>query len=460
MKKRMLSLLLVLCLLLSALPMTALAGEAKLYGTVPIYIGYVDLDYMAEQILQEIGVSGSTDRERILAVYNWIIRNCRRTGTADKQYFDMDEVLEKSSGTFLDRMEQDFMDGKLTFRIDVAGNMDTNNGFLPCDSNDYVAWSAYQMMLYRVGQCNHFAGLLTVLLGHLGYDCRLIDGEFINNDGSRVEHKWNMVLLDGKYYWLDVRMDHANYERTGKLEHSYFLIEDNTQWEKKHSWDHSYSDAMMECAQMMVESYGLMLEIPGAVQDAFDELAPWSKCSPWAEAFLQTAVDKELYPDILLQADMTQAISREEFAAVAVRYYEVLSGKEAKLDKKAANPFTDVTAQQEDILIAYQMGFVNGMGDGTFAPKGTLTRAQAVTMLGRVAELVQTGAVADGAALKKGEKQVSFSDGAAIDSWAVHYVNYFVSHGVIEGMGNGAFAPRANMTREQALKVAVAALEQ
>ena len=39
MKKRMLSLLLVLCLLLSALPMTALAGEAKLYGTVPIYIG-------------------------------------------------------------------------------------------------------------------------------------------------------------------------------------------------------------------------------------------------------------------------------------------------------------------------------------------------------------------------------------------------------------------------------------
>ena len=110
MKKRMLSLLLVLCLLLSALPMTALAGEAKLYGTVPIYIGYVDLDYMAEQILQEIGVSGSTDRERILAVYNWIIRNCRRTGAADKQYFDMDEVLEMSSGAFLDRMEQDFMD--------------------------------------------------------------------------------------------------------------------------------------------------------------------------------------------------------------------------------------------------------------------------------------------------------------------------------------------------------------
>ena len=139
--------------------------------------------------------------------------------------------------------------------------MGSTDGFLPCDSNDYVAWAAYQMMLYRVGQCHNFAGLLTVLLGHLGYDCRLIDGVFLNRDGSAVEHKWNYVLLDGKYYWLDVRMDHANYERTGKLNHTYFLIEDTAQWEKKHSWDRSYSDAMMECAELMVETYGLMLEI-------------------------------------------------------------------------------------------------------------------------------------------------------------------------------------------------------
>ena len=47
MKKRILSLLLVLCLLLAALPVTAAAEDAKLYGTVPIYTGYVDLDYMA-----------------------------------------------------------------------------------------------------------------------------------------------------------------------------------------------------------------------------------------------------------------------------------------------------------------------------------------------------------------------------------------------------------------------------
>ena len=464
MKKRIAALLLVLSLLAAALPMTVAAKDAKLYGTVPIYTGYVDLDYMAQEILSGIDTAGKTDREKVLAVYNWIIQNCERYGTAEKEYFDMDEVMEKSSGTFYEQVEEDFMDGNITFRIDVAGEMGSTDGFLPCDSNDYVAWAAYQMMLYRIGQCHNFAGLLTVLLGHLGYDCRLIDGEFINSDGSRVEHKWNMVLLDGKYYWLDVRMDHANYDRTGKLNHTYFLIEDTAQWEKKHSWDRSYSDAMMECAELMVETYGLMLEIPGIVEDTFNELLPWTNCAAWAEEYLNAAVEKEIYPDILLQADMTQAITREEFAAVAVKYYEALTGEIALLDKSRENPFTDVSAAQEDILIAYQLGVVNGMTATTFAPDGTLTREQAVTMLGRVVELAETGAIAKGEAgglaLKKGAKQVTFTDAGAISGWAKHYVAYFVSHGVIDGMGNGAFAPANNMTREQAMKVAVVALGQ
>ena len=79
-------------------------------------------------------------------------------------------------------------------------------------------------------------------------------------------------------------------------------------------------------------------------------------------------------------------------------------------------------------------------------------------MLGRVAELVATGAVGNGSALEKGTKQVTFTDAGSIGGWAQNYVDYFVSHGVIDGMGNGAFAPKNNMTREQAMKVAVVAL--
>lgn len=465
MKKRIFSLLLALTLLLAALPVAAVAADTAVqqYGTVPIYVGYADLDYMAEQILKGIDTSGKTDRERIRAVYDWIILNCARYGEADKAYFDIDQVLSVvNNDAYLAQLNEAVLAGELNLRIDVADSLDIYLGGY--DTNYYVSSCAYYMMMYRVGQCNHFSALLTLLLGHLGYDCRLIAGEFLNSDGTVVEHKWNMVLLDGKYQWLDVRMDHANYTRTGTLSHTYFLIEDTAQWEKKHRWDHSYSDAVMACADEMMEAYGTALEIPGQVEEEYEELLPWSKCSSWAEPYLQQADGLALLPDVLLRTDMTQDISRREFAAVAVKYYEALTGKSARLDKSAANPFTDVADGETDIRIAAQMGFVNGTGDGTtFSPDGKLTREQAVTMLGRVVELVETGAIAKGEAgglaLETGSVQRSFSDDGSISGWAKHYVEYFVSHGVVDGTDGGAFAPGKNMTREQAIKVAVVAVE-
>ena len=456
MKKRLLSMLLALALLAGMLPVTAAAADSKVYGEVPIYMGYPDLDYMAEEILKEIDLGGKTDRDRIRAVYDWIIYHCARSGSADKLYFDVDEVMKQANGDFFDEMVDAISSGDATLRIDVAGELGSSDGFVPYDSNYYIATFASQMMLYRVGNCAHYAALLAVLLNHLGYDCRLIDGNFINSNGSKVEHKWNMVLLDGKYYWLDPRMDHSIYESTGKINYTYFLVEDTAQWEKKHEWDHSYSDAMMESAALLVDAYGMLLTIPGAVEE---DALTWSKCSTWAEPYLQTALEEEIYPDVFVLADMTQAVTRGEFASVAVMFYEALTGKTAKYDADQAIPFTDVTAKDADVLTAYQLGIVNGMGNGTFGVNGTLTREQAVTMLGRVVELAKDGKVGDGSGLKKGKVEVpAFTDGDKIGAWAANYVTYFASHGVVNGMGDGGFAPGANMTREQAMKVAVEAL--
>ena len=99
------------------------------------------------------------------------------------------------------------------------------------------------MMLTRTGNCAHYASLLTVLLGHLGFDCRMFHGSFVNMDGSVVEHTWNYILLDGQYYWADIRIDHA----VGG--HSYFMIADTEDWAEEHIWDnHDYSQWLAENA--------------------------------------------------------------------------------------------------------------------------------------------------------------------------------------------------------------------
>ena len=369
------------------------------------------------------------------------------------------DKMEAEIGDFYDYMVDALENGDITLRLDVAeslGSYDPESGYyyLHCDANEYVAYAAAQMMAYRVGECHNFAALLLVLLGHLGYDCRMIDGDFINNDGTTYMHKWNMVLLEDGYVWLDVRMDHANYERTGALSYTYFLVDDTAQWEKKHKWDHAYSEAMMENAPLLVDTYGLLLELPEKVQNKI----LWSNCSAWAEQYLVQSVEMGIYPDVFLQADMAKNVTRAEFASVAVMFYEALTGEKAAYDAAQGNPFSDVSDSQTDVLTAAQLGIVKGTGGDKFDPKGSLTREQAVTMLGRVVELAEFGKVDDGSRLKSGDRELTFPDQSAIGTWAANYVSYFVSHKVVDGTGEGTFAPTLPMTREQAMKVAVAAL--
>ena len=133
MKKRVLSLLLTVALLMSLLSTGAFAAKARKYGDVPIYFGDVYIDYMANEILKEIDLEGKDDVERIRAVYDWIVLNCERYGTASQMYFDIDKV-EKEAEDFYEYMVEALADGDITLRLDVAGDMTTvGKSFLTYD---------------------------------------------------------------------------------------------------------------------------------------------------------------------------------------------------------------------------------------------------------------------------------------------------------------------------------------
>ena len=106
----------------------------------------------------------------------------------------------------------------------------------------------------------------------------------------------------------------------------------------------------------------------------------WEKASDWAIEELTEADALGLIPESLVGADLTQPITREEFAAVSVKVYEALSGEEAVID--CDNPFEDTDS--EDVLKAYSTGITAGMSETEFAPDALLNREQAATMLTRV----------------------------------------------------------------------------
>ncbi len=205
----------------------------------------------------------------------------------------------------------------------------------------------------------------------------------------------------------------------------------------------------------------------------WDYKPAWSNSSAWSSPELQKAQEMDLIPDILYNADMTQSITRLEFAAVCVKVYENLSGTNAL--PAVTNPFSD--CRDTEVLKAYNVGITNGidMTSGTFAPNKYLNREQAATMLTRTFKRVtMPGWTLDTDSSPKFvltyAKPTPFRDDNNISDFAKNSVYFMAANNIISGVGNNTFAPKnitdkqtaegyANATREQALVIAVRMVE-
>lgn len=160
--------------------------------------------------------------------------------------------------------------------------------------------------------------------------------------------------------------------------------------------------------------------------------------SSWAAGQLSQAAVAGIVPDSF-ESRYTQAATRAEFCALAVRLYEKVTG-ETITQRATFSDTTDFNVQKMAGL-----GVVNGVGNGNFDPGGTLTREQAATILARLAEAM-------GHPLPQAAP--SFSDSAAISSWAAAGVGQVQAAGIMAGDGS-AFTPQSAYTREQCILTAL-----
>lgn len=93
---------------------------------------------------------------------------------------------------------------------------------------------------------------------------------------------------------------------------------------------------------------------------------------------------------------------------------------------------------KEYIGMLAAMNVLNGMGDNLFEPDSSLTRAQFVAMLAKMTSGVDVSASAN----------AGFAD-VSSEEWYYGYVNWGYENGIVNGMGDGTFAPNNSITREQ-----------
>ena len=106
--------------------------------------------------------------------------------------------------------------------------------------------------------------------------------------------------------------------------------------------------------------------------------------------------------------------------------------------QETPHPFTDVSTDswyQRAVQYSYANGLMNGVTQTEFAPEGTTTRAMAVTILYRMHGSPKTG-------------KHSFVD-VSPNAYYENAVAWATEAGVVNGIGNGSFAPDRAVTREE-----------
>lgn len=229
----------------------------------------------------------------------------------------------------------------------------------------------------------------------------------------------------------------------------------------------------------------------------------------WNSARETRRIDGEVKtPEKQVEEQKTEDKKKDEKKSAEEKKKEALKAKSERERNAILTQFKDVGADHWALnAIAHSVarGYFKGEGEGRFAPNRAITRAEFVTILGRKAGITPSGAStafkdvkgdayyapyvawAASAGMIQGtgggkfepnrtitreemavildkflshEKKAyasaakgQFHDGTKISSWAKDSVDKMTRQGLLNGMGNGNFAPKESFSRAQAAQV-------
>jgi len=176
----------------------------------------------------------------------------------------------------------------------------------------------------------------------------------------------------------------------------------------------------------------------------------------WARNGIVNAVEKGFVP-MDLQNNYTEAITRQDFCRLAVKWLEYIIGKDidAILIEQGAYrrqvAFSDT--DDPDILAAFTLGITNGRiaptetESGLFVPNGEFTRQEAATMIMRTCKA---------AGMDVSEPPISdFLDLDKADDWAQAGINFVRANGIMGGISvdpdRPEFGPKKIYTRQESI---------
>lgn len=176
-----------------------------------------------------------------------------------------------------------------------------------------------------------------------------------------------------------------------------------------------------------------------------EEITEAETVSTWAKTGIEAARAAGLIPALTGAPGYQDAITREQFAELAVQMVTVALSKAP--DNSGALNFVDCS--NEKVRLASAAGIVSGVGNDMFDPKQTTNREQIATMVARAIDYIGEESGVDLAPVAADISR--FTDKGDVSSWAVEGVGTLAANGIMSGTSATTLSPKVSCTVEQSI---------
>ena len=201
-------------------------------------------------------------------------------------------------------------------------------------------------------------------------------------------------------------------------------------------YEHQYAVIYPACAKIANAA-----EIPYAFVPFADdtETGTWS----WASKSIYNCVAAGVirgYPDNTFQPD--KPVTRAEFVVMLYGIFKNMYPDQTVM----GHPFTDAKASWYQLALswAHTYGIVSGITETTFGPDKPISRQDVAAILYRFIKMIDEGEAPTGNLID------GFSDAASVSGYAKPAMEYCLENGILYGMSPTTLAPKATATRAQA----------
>ena len=261
-----------------------------------------------------------------------------------------------------------------------------------------------------------------------GLESYVHTGPFIFEEGygnGSGHHGWTEVILNGTSYIFDPQRDYRmSANGTATIPYNYFGIAPDKAWRytQETAANEARDAGFLPVSADRMADLKVLSTASGTVT-AEERYALGKTVTLTAEQEIAAWLDSDWN---CLSSEQSYTFVMEQPTTI----YAVF----------AADHFVDIDKEwyRDDAVAAAERELVNGMAPYVFSGATQMTRAMAITVLYRLAAPTEASAPA------------SYTDVPA-GAWYAEALNWGTAAGVVNGMGDGTFAPDDTVTREQFL---------